>query len=238
MKQKILIILLFVGWFGVLGAQESAVPSSQEIIAAWSNVKTRSLGQDRSSDSNAANIENVSFRVSPEIMKNVVAPILAEKNRQRSLMKSATDRSLGLGLIKLNLTDSHEAPPRVEVEVDKSKEFHFRFQFSLNSTDFADEEEAEDLLDILKVAIRNYPQTLFLVNGHTCDLGEIPDNLKLSQERAARVRTLLIERKVEASRLLPVGWGEAELIDKSFTSAGREKNRRVSVVPVEVEFPK
>jgi len=67
------------------------------------------------------------------------------------------------------------------------------------------------------------------VSGHTCDIGSTPYNQGLSERRAKVVTDYLIDKGVDASRLITTGKGE---IDPTYPNDGienRRKNRRVDV---------
>ena len=65
------------------------------------------------------------------------------------------------------------------------------------------------------------------IAGHTDDRGNDDDNLILSQDRAAAVKTYLVEKGVDADRLRAKGYGESEPITKKKSKRARAKNRRV-----------
>ena len=73
----------------------------------------------------------------------------------------------------------------------------------------------------------------FQIEFRTDNIGGPEFNLKLSQSRAQSVRTALIERGVEESRLTAVGFGEDVPLDKSETESSRERNRRVEFIILE-----
>ncbi|MEM9668593.1 MAG: OmpA family protein [Pseudomonadota bacterium] len=64
------------------------------------------------------------------------------------------------------------------------------------------------------------------VGGHTDDIGENLENLRLSQRRADAVRTFLIERGVRDRSITSIGYGETRPLDDSGTLEARSKNRR------------
>jgi len=64
------------------------------------------------------------------------------------------------------------------------------------------------------------------VAGHTDDIGEDLENLRLSQRRADAVRAYLIEMGVPQSALTAVGYGEERPLDVSGTREARARNRR------------
>jgi OOP family OmpA-OmpF porin len=67
------------------------------------------------------------------------------------------------------------------------------------------------------------------VAGHTDDRGEANYNRSLSQRRAESVRSYLVSKGVDASRLTARGYGEDSPIADNKTSAGRADNRRVEL---------
>jgi outer membrane protein OmpA-like peptidoglycan-associated protein len=74
-----------------------------------------------------------------------------------------------------------------------------------------------------------YPNTRFLIEGHTDSQGSDAYNLKLSDERAASVKNYLIEKGLPASRLSSEGFGETKPVANNATAAGRQQNRRVEI---------
>ena len=52
---------------------------------------------------------------------------------------------------------------------------------------------------------------------------------KLSKQRAAEVRSYLVGKGVEATRIKSEGWGEREPIASNATAQGRAQNRRVEI---------
>jgi outer membrane protein OmpA-like peptidoglycan-associated protein len=71
------------------------------------------------------------------------------------------------------------------------------------------------------------------IEGHTDSTGGDSANLKLSAARADAVRSALITRKVDASRLDARGFGEMYPIATNDNETGRAKNRRVEFIIVE-----
>ncbi|TFH59124.1 MAG: OmpA family protein [Candidatus Zixiibacteriota bacterium] len=69
------------------------------------------------------------------------------------------------------------------------------------------------------------------IEGHTDSDGADDANLKLSQNRAASVRTYLIDNyKVDGGRLETKGFGESKPIDVNTSAEGKANNRRVELV--------
>lgn len=82
--------------------------------------------------------------------------------------------------------------------------------------------------DIANVMVK-YPETKIEVQGHTDNVGNNADNLRLSELRAQSVRSALSSRGVSSSRISAIGFGESMPVASNDTSSGREANRRVEI---------
>lgn len=69
-----------------------------------------------------------------------------------------------------------------------------------------------------------------VVEGHTDSKGPSAFNDRLSQDRAAAVRTFLVAEGVPSNRVVAIGRGESEPIATNDTAEGRANNRRVEIV--------
>lgn len=67
------------------------------------------------------------------------------------------------------------------------------------------------------------------VQGHTDNVGGDDYNLRLSDARAASVRTWLVQHGIDAARLTSKGYGKAQPVADNGTDAGRARNRRVEL---------
>lgn len=63
--------------------------------------------------------------------------------------------------------------------------------------------------------------------GHTDNVGSDAANLKLSKDRAESIKTYLVSKGANASRIEATGYGESQPIATNKTAAGRQQNRRV-----------
>lgn len=84
-------------------------------------------------------------------------------------------------------------------------------------------------LDEVVNAAKQYPDAKFDVSGHTDSRGKKAVNQKLSENRAASVKSYLVSHGVAADRISTAGYGDAQPIADNKTSAGRAANRRVDV---------
>lgn len=87
------------------------------------------------------------------------------------------------------------------------------------------------LLDEVATLLLSSPQIQRVrIEGHTDSSGRDEVNMELSIGRADAVRAYLVQKGVDANRLVAQGFGETQPIADNSTPEGREENRRVVFV--------
>lgn len=81
-------------------------------------------------------------------------------------------------------------------------------------------------------AIRVFPNSTVVIEGHTDSFGSDEANLRLSEERANAVRAYLLAnmRDVPDADFQSVGFGESRPVANNETVEGRARNRRIDLV--------
>ncbi len=90
-------------------------------------------------------------------------------------------------------------------------------------------------LDRVAQVLNRYPETRITVEGHTDSVGSIQYNQQLSERRAQSVKDALVGRGVNPARIDTVGYGETRPIASNETEAGRQLNRRVTILITPVQ---
>jgi outer membrane protein OmpA-like peptidoglycan-associated protein len=85
-------------------------------------------------------------------------------------------------------------------------------------------------IDTLANFLNQYPQRKALVEGFTDNVGGDEHNLSLSGRRANAVRTALVDKGVDISRVSTRGYGEAFPVAGNDSAGGRQLNRRVEII--------
>jgi outer membrane protein OmpA-like peptidoglycan-associated protein len=85
-------------------------------------------------------------------------------------------------------------------------------------------------LDQLAQFLNEHPERRVQIDGFTDSVGTDSYNLSLSQERADTVRSSLITRGIDRSRIGSQGYGKSFPVATNDESGGRQLNRRVEVV--------
>lgn len=82
--------------------------------------------------------------------------------------------------------------------------------------------------------LKEYPETMVKIEGHTDSQGSADYNAQLSQRRAEAVRNFLVNNGISPERITAQGMGEDYPIATNSTAAGRLQNRRVEVTITDV----
>ena len=85
-------------------------------------------------------------------------------------------------------------------------------------------------MDEIVTLLKEHPNVIVEIQGHTDDVGSEAFNLKLSQKRAEAVRQYLIDHGIEPDRLIAKGYGESKPLVPNTSPENRAKNRRVEFV--------
>jgi outer membrane protein OmpA-like peptidoglycan-associated protein len=85
-------------------------------------------------------------------------------------------------------------------------------------------------LDQLAQFLNQHPERRIEIDGFTDSVGPDDYNQDLSQRRADAVKTALITRGIDGSRITTQGYGKAFPVATNNDSGGRQLNRRVEVV--------
>jgi outer membrane protein OmpA-like peptidoglycan-associated protein len=85
-------------------------------------------------------------------------------------------------------------------------------------------------LDQLVVFLTDHPERRVEIDGYTDNVGTDSFNLDLSQRRADTVRSVLVNRGIDSTRIVTRGYGKDFSVASNVDSGGRQLNRRVEIV--------
>jgi outer membrane protein OmpA-like peptidoglycan-associated protein len=118
---------------------------------------------------------------------------------------------------------------QVSVDVDPGTAVAFpNILFKLDSTELADQDSVRQVTEIAQAMVASGGKS-FLLEGHTCDLGNDEHNQGLSERRAAAILAILSSQGVPASQLVPMGFGERQPAIPNTSEDSRRQNRRVVI---------
>lgn len=101
--------------------------------------------------------------------------------------------------------------------------------FDVNSANIR--EESAETLEEIGTMLQEHLELRLSIEGHTDSDGDDAHNMTLSENRAAAVRSHLIENfGIDGSRLESKGYGETAPVAPNETPEGKQENRRVELV--------
>ena len=93
------------------------------------------------------------------------------------------------------------------------------------------QKEIDGFLSDLKGDAAGADGTIFLVAGHTDNVGSEDYNYELGKKRAEAVsRYLITQKKMDPLKVVAVSYGESAPLQDNSSSQGRAKNRRVEIL--------
>jgi outer membrane protein OmpA-like peptidoglycan-associated protein len=123
---------------------------------------------------------------------------------------------------------SNQGCPEVKEEViQKTAEIASSIYFQFNSAKL--EARSNAPLDELVQILKDNPTYRVSIEGHTDNVGSNEYNQKLSERRTNTVRSYLVNKGIDGSRLTAIGFGEEKPIASNATDEGRAQNRRVEL---------
>jgi OOP family OmpA-OmpF porin len=98
-------------------------------------------------------------------------------------------------------------------------------RFASNSTEMVGGGAAA--ISSVATVLEKNPKMRLEIGGHTDSAGAAAYNQDLSERRAKAVKSALVERGIDASRLDTRGYGEEDPVADNATAEGRAENRRI-----------
>lgn len=110
-----------------------------------------------------------------------------------------------------------------------------KLNFALNS--FTLSYEAKKILERWYEYLDSKPNVRLRLNAHTDSQGDLEYNLRLSQKRADNAKNYLVQRGIDAERIISRGYGERYILNHckdgvSCTNEEHEVNRRLEIIVI------
>lgn len=153
----------------------------------------------------------------------------SEKARQQAELAAQAERDRRAAELTAALDRAKQSGAEIEQSAEQIKITFRKVTFDPNKSEI--KSEFQSSLDQLAAALaQSYPKAKLSVHGYTDSTGSDSYNLMLSEQRAVAVKTFLIEKGVEPSRVASRGHGESDPIAPNTTAQGRAQNRRVELL--------
>jgi outer membrane protein OmpA-like peptidoglycan-associated protein len=129
---------------------------------------------------------------------------------------------------KMEIPAEKNATYDVEIKIEPPKEFvleNVYFDTGKSTLKPASHKALNDLVEVLKLK----PVMEIEIQGHTDNVGDDTENLKLSQDRADAVKKYLASKGIPETRVTAKGYGSTRPMADNATEQGKAKNRRTSL---------
>jgi adhesin transport system outer membrane protein len=90
-----------------------------------------------------------------------------------------------------------------------------------------------DVLEEIAAWLTSKPNLMIEIQGHSDSRGPRAYNIDLSQRRAQAIIAYLVHKGIDTARMKPKGYGPDRPIASNDNAAGRAKNRRVEIKPLQ-----
>jgi len=102
-----------------------------------------------------------------------------------------------------------------------------KINFEVNSSQVSS--HSRQVLVRLANTLKDYPEDIILISGHTDSDGAADYNLSLSEMRAQAVADIFIANGIDPATITVRGYGETQPVASNNTAAGKAENRRVEL---------
>ncbi|HDS01567.1 MAG TPA: hypothetical protein ENO22_06455 [candidate division Zixibacteria bacterium] len=106
-----------------------------------------------------------------------------------------------------------------------SRTMHVDFSESGRGIDF----RSLRTLDNIAMAMRDFPDVDVVVKAYTDNTLSLEESKKRAELEAIKIKSYLVERRVEEGRIRAVGMGATDFIDTNTSAEGRANNRRIVI---------
>ena len=120
-----------------------------------------------------------------------------------------------------------EATLTLQIETGEKEVYALDIHFVTASAKIL--ENSYSALNGLAEQLKQKPTLRIEIGGHTDSDGSDAANLKLSQSRAASVRTYLISKRIDGNRMESKGYGESVPVASNDSDDGKAQNRRTEI---------
>jgi len=179
--------------------------------------------------------------------QNLDQPVTAEKVDSQSdiwvtiLTQKGLDDSEGKSVIIYDVNVIEIAKMEQVIEIDEAamkKQLDSAGKVVLHGINFDTgkatiKPDSKPLLDEIGKLLNDNKDLKLSIEGHTDNVGDKAMNQKLSEQRAAAVKSDIVSNsKVDANRLVTKGFGDTKPLADNGTDEGKAQNRRVELVKI------
>jgi len=151
--------------------------------------------------------------------------------KNQSSGKNSTILITGIGIFLMITMGVGLGPSGAQEQSADVSEHQFLYEyiyFKIDSTAILP--SSDEALQRKALWLKQNPDATVMIEGHCDSRGSEISNLILGEARAGKIKTVLIQQGIEASRMITISYGEADPVDPEKNEEAYSKNRRVRFV--------
>jgi outer membrane protein OmpA-like peptidoglycan-associated protein len=226
-KRSLLFLLVLFCCITISAQNNSDLPSTATINVVVTNFKKQPIRSAEVLFVSADQNKKLGGRTDAQGKFSIQLPAGSIYTIRLTNMKDTSNYST-INIPALGPGEYFDAPIDVNIQYEPPKNYTLdNVQFDTGKPTLRPESFTE--LDEIAEYMRMREEELYEISGHTDNVGNDQDNLKLSQQRAEAVKNYLVKKGVKASSLTAKGYGAGRPVADNSTEQGRQKNRRTEV---------
>ncbi len=180
---------------------------------------------DQNLNQSALDAEKVSQQPAPDTGQTAIGEAAKPEIIEEELDDNSEQQSVDAESIAARggQTATEKPSPSFQLNPDSI----FVIFFTQNSNDLT-EKAIEKLDQIFEILVKN-PNTEILLNGYSDSIGAASYNTMISEIRANAVKSYLVGKGIQPSRITAFGHGAQKFIASNKSAEGRQLNRRVEI---------
>lgn len=151
-----------------------------------------------------------------------------QEEERRKAVAAEKERERLAEIEKLKLQERQRLAELKKEEIDKVLSLATQ-SIAFNSGSATLKTESYESLKAVAKLLEDNPEVKLALSGYTDNTGNADNNLRLSRQRAAAVKTYLVEQGISEGRITAEGYGISNPIADNNTAEGRAINRRVEM---------
>jgi outer membrane protein OmpA-like peptidoglycan-associated protein len=151
----------------------------------------------------------------------------------QTLRRTETPRLVPKGGLKpkrLNVKDVVIETTKPGGQINTSESLLFEYGLPMLRPIPENDQNLAAIAEGIRIGYQKFPNFMYYVDGHTCDIGTDANNCRLSWDRARAVHMKLIEKGVKPEKIILRGFGRQDPAAPNTSEDTRRLNRRVVVL--------
>jgi type IX secretion system PorP/SprF family membrane protein len=201
--------------FSAASGLEANINNAFELSVSWRLKRKAKIKREVSSS-----LDVLPLSTTPETIKAEEPQRISPAETEQESLKETVEEIVTIVPV---IETSHEITP------DENFILKTHLTFKLGSADLSTESVHFIETQLVKV-LKDHPDKILHITGHSCTIGDKSINEKISLHRAEAVAKVLLQQGIPEKQITTTGMDFQQPVASNGTEEGRQKNRRVEFV--------